>query len=191
MKLQPQQEIIDIYDTYDNFMKAEKRAKNPFIIEKRKKNHEDSLYSCENLSCDISFGNITLNGEIRNSDRQDYSFQIQSDIIKSRVIFRYDTGGGVHKNNVPYIPLSQQSIDTPHFHRFDKNGYFLAYKTDKLNIPGQAKALFDIEFGFPYFCQESNIKGDNVEDSPQLIVRKDSEIEFFFDNSDPNEGVNF
>lgn len=132
MKLQPQQEIIDIYDTYDNFMKAEKRAKNPFIIEKRKKNHEDSLYSCENLSCDISFGNITLNGEIRNSDRQDYSFQIQSDIIKSRVIFRYDTGGGVHKNNVPYIPLSQQSIDTPHFHRFDKNGYFLAYKTDKL-----------------------------------------------------------
>lgn len=38
MKLQPQQEIIDIYDTYDNFMKAEKRAKNPFIIEKRKKN---------------------------------------------------------------------------------------------------------------------------------------------------------
>ena len=182
MKLQPQQEIIDIYDTYDNFMKAEKRAKNPFIIEKRKKNHEDSLYSCENL---------TLNGEIRNSDRQDYSFQIQSDIIKSRVIFRYDTGGGVHKNNVPYIPLSQQSIDTPHFHRFDRNGYFLAYKTDKLNIPGQAKALFDIEFGFPYFCQESNIKGDNVEDSPQLIVRKDGEIGFFFDNSDPNEGVNF
>ena len=45
--------------------------------------------------------------------------------------------------------------------------------------------------GFPYFCQESNIKGDNVEDSPQLIVRKDSEIGFFFDNSDPNEGVNF
>ena len=40
MKLQPQQEIIDIYDTYDNFMKAEKRAKNPFIIEKRKKNHD-------------------------------------------------------------------------------------------------------------------------------------------------------
>ena len=37
MKLQPQQDIIDIYDTYDNFMKAEKRAKNPFIIEKRKK----------------------------------------------------------------------------------------------------------------------------------------------------------
>lgn len=37
MKLQPQQEIIDIYDTYNDFMKAEKRVKNPFTIEKRKK----------------------------------------------------------------------------------------------------------------------------------------------------------
>lgn len=29
MKLQPQQEIIDIYDTYDNFMKAENGQRIP------------------------------------------------------------------------------------------------------------------------------------------------------------------
>ncbi|MFA6201418.1 MAG: hypothetical protein WC679_13535 [Bacteroidales bacterium] len=191
MKLKPQKDVIENFDMYVDFMKAEKLIKSPFTLDKQKQNHCKSLYSCDELSCVISFGNVTLNGEIRNSDKKDYSFYILTDIIKSRVVFRYDTGDGVHKNDVPYIPLSQQSIDAPHFHHFNKDGYFLAYKTDKLTIKGEVDALSDIDFGFPYFCQEVGIKRRDNKDIPELIVRKDGEIGFFFDNVDPNEGISF
>lgn len=191
MKIQPQKDIIELYESYEKFMHSKKSVISPFKINKIKENHRNSLYSHDNLFCEFSFGNVSLNGEIRNRDRQDYSFQILSDAIKSRVVFRYDAGGGVHKNNIPSIPLSQQSIDTPHFHRFNNEGYFFAYKTDKLMDKKEARALCDIEFGFPFFCQQVNIKDKYSEEVPDLTININGEIVFYFDNYDPNEGVIF
>lgn len=104
---------------------------------------------------------------------------------------RYDTGGGTHKNDAPHIPLAEQSVTTPHFHKYDSNGYFLAYKTDLLNDPKQAEHLFDIEFGFPYFCQEGNVCANDNHGVPEVRVFYDGVLPFEFDNTDPLEGINF
>ena len=45
---------------------------------------------------------------------------------------RFDEGNGVHRNNNPSIPLHEQEITTPHFHKYDNRGYFIAYKTNEL-----------------------------------------------------------
>lgn len=129
--------------------------------------------------------------EVRNGDKKDCSLQILSDAFKKGVAFRYDTGGGTHKNDAPHIPLAEQSITTPHFHKYDENGYFLAYKTKLLNQPKQAEHLFDIEFGFPYFCQEGNIATESSDDLPEVKVFKEGSLPFEDDKTDPLEDIKF
>ncbi|MDR1455407.1 MAG: hypothetical protein LBJ01_07135, partial [Tannerella sp.] len=44
----------------------------------------------------------------------------------------------------------------------------IAYKTEKLKSEAEAKALCDINIGFPDFCQESNIRYRT--DIPELKI---------------------
>lgn len=178
-------------ESYKDFLRAEKKVNSPIIISEPKGNHVTSLYAKEPLASSVSFGNTFLTCEVRNKDRKDCSFQILSDRFKAGVVLRYDTGGGTHKNDAPHIPLAEQSITTPHFHRYDSNGFFLAYKTDLLNDPKQVEHLFDIEFGFPYFCQEGNMRSNPTCDIPKAEVFRDGELPFEYEDNDPLEGINF
>lgn len=184
-------ELLGMIDEYRAFMSAEKRVDSPVRVCTPKKNHSSSLYTTKELYSETPFGNTTLNCEVRNGDNSDFSTQILSDKIKRRVVFRYDTGGGTHKNSVPFIPLAEQSITTPHFHKYDDNGYFLAYKTDILNDTKQSSHLFDIELGFPYFCQEIMIYANDKHDLPEIQVFREGYFSFKDDNKDPLEGINF
>ena len=191
-KIKPNQELLTMFDEYSNFMNADKRVCSPVRVSEPKGNHGTSLYSSHPLYSSEVFGNATMTCEVRNGDHRDCSFQILTDVFKERVAFRYDTGGGTHRNDVPYIPLEEQSITTPHFHRYDSNGYFLAYKTDLLNNEEQAKHLFDLEFGFPYFCQEGKICADTNHDLPEIQVIKEGFLPFKEeDETDPLEGIKF
>jgi hypothetical protein len=60
-------------------------------------------------------------------------------------------------------------VTSPHFHKYNREGRFLAYKTEKLKSEAEAKALCDIQFAFPCFCQETNILHKN--DVPELEVK--------------------
>ena len=150
-----------------------------------------SLYTKKHLHSEFHFGNTFMTCEVRNGDKTDCSFQIVSDKFKKGVVIRYDSGGGTHKNEVPFIPLAKQSVTTPHFHKYDDNGYFLAYKTDLLNNPKQAEHLFDIDFGFPYFCQESVIYTNDEHELPEIQVFREGYLPFEREDKDPLEGINF
>lgn len=191
-KIKQNKEIIQKYYEYNNFLNSGKTVSSPVIVSDAKGNHGTSLYSQYPLQAEPPFGNTSMTCEVRNGDHRDCSFQILSDAFAKRVVLRYDTGGGTHKNDAPHIPLAEQSVTTPHFHKYDSNGYFLAYKTDLLNDPKQAEFLFDLEFGFPYFCQEGKIFSTGSKYSiPEIKVIRDGCLPFKEEDTDPLEGINF
>ena len=190
-KIRPDRELLTKLEQYNRFLDSDKRVCALVRVSKPKANHRTSLYSCEPLSSDVPFGNTSMTCEVRNKDNRDCSFQILSDELKKNVVFRYDTGGGTHRNNVPYIPLEEQSITTPHFHKYDTNGCFLAYKTNLLKDPKQAEHLFDIEFAFPYFCQEGKVYANDKHDTPDIQVVEDGRLPFDEVEIDPLDGINF
>lgn len=192
-KIRPNKEILTEYENYSRFLDTDKMVCEFVRVSKPKGNHGTSLYSVYPLLySDVSFGNATMTCEVRNGDSKDCSFQILTDAIKTRVAMRYDTGGGTHRNDVPHIPLEEQSVTTPHFHKYDSNGYFLAYKTELLNDPKKSEYLFDIDFAFPYFCQEGKIFVNERHDLPEISVGEDGVLPFKEDDEfDPLEGINF
>lgn len=180
------QEIKDRYEEYEAFLEAPKLA--PFSIDvTTKENHPESLMAIEGLTCDNKFDLSSLYIEVRNQSLEDFTFQIMGTNIEGRVLLRYDAkpGGAVHKNNVPYIPLAQQQVDHPHFHKFNQYGHLLAYKTD--DMKSNSSRLSQIFDGFYYFCNESNILTEIDNELPVLCLCDWSPNT----NSDPNDGVPF
>ena len=177
------------YTRYHNFINSRKEVKSPFVVEMVRKEHPSSLCATENLVCELPYGNAELYSEIKKANTSNYSISIKSDIIDSRILMRYDSDGATHKNNVDYIPLEEQSVPTPHFHKFDEQGNLLAYQTDKLKNEREANALKNIEFGFAYFCQNSYIYKNGTMDLPDIWVN-DGMLPLNY-NDDPVDGVNF
>lgn len=192
-KIKRNEELLGMYEAYALFLDSDKTVAPHIVISEPKKNHETSLYASYPIDSTVAFGkNMSMTCEVRNGDPKDCSFQILSDAFKKSVVFRYDTGGGTHRNDAPHIPLEEQSITTPHFHKYDSGGYFLAYKTDVLNDPKQVQYLFDIDFAFPYFCAEGRIKSNTEEGLPDIQIRKNGCLPFSEEeDEDPLNGINF
>lgn len=184
------EDIKEQYDEYTAFLAAPKFAQ-PSIKVMQKKNHQESLMAMDALACENSFDSGVLYIELKNHDRCDFSFQIMGEKTKGRVLFRYDAkpGGAVHKNSVPYIPLIEQQVGHPHFHKFNERGHLLAYKTDILKDQIKSIELSEISNGFPYFCSESHISTKIADRVPALNIVSDSLP--IPTNSDPNDGVAF
>ena len=191
MMIEPNKEILAMIDDYNHFMNSSKKVETPIVVSKPKINHKTSLYSESMLIADYPLGNSYFTCEVRNGNKKDCSLQIISNAIKKVVLFRYDSNGPTHKNSLPHIPLSEQIVTTPHFHKYDNNGFFIAYKTDLLKDSKHSIPLRDIEFGFPYFCQEGNITSVSSEELPTLQVIKEGELPFDYDDIDPLDGIIF
>lgn len=116
-----------------------------------------------------------------------YSFQIRSDKFKDQVVLRFDEGDATHRNNIPGLPIDQQSVTTPHFHRYNEQGYFIAYKTEELKTVAQTS--LGIEDGFDIFLREAKI-GRTVA-APLIQISENGIIQMNFQQTDPLAGVNF
>ena len=102
---------------------------------------------------------------------------------------RYDSDGNAHRNNCDDIPLCQQSITTPHLHRYDERGRFLAIKTESIK-QDETKAR-GIQTGFRIFCEEGRILSLSANVYPQAFIGDTMSIPFETEETDPCEGVNF
>ena len=109
-KIKQDRELLKIIDDYKTFINAEKRINAPIIVSEPKGNHGTSLYTKKHLHSEFHFGNTFMTCEVRNGDKTDCSFQIVSDKFKKGVVIRYDSGGGTHKNEVPFIPLARRCV---------------------------------------------------------------------------------
>jgi hypothetical protein len=182
--------IEENYDKYKIILEGIKNAPiSPIKVSDRKENHRSSLYKSLDITHNNVSDKITLRIEIRENN-SDFSISIDSSCFPSCQLLRYDSGDGTHRNNFSEIPLGEQSVPTPHFHRYNDEGYSFAYKTDKLKNEKESEALSNIEFGFSYFCQESNIKYNNI-NIPTIFIQPDGVLNFSYDDSDPLENINF
>lgn len=143
-------ELLQLMDDYKLFMQSPKSVALPIVVSEPKKNHPRSKYYEAELTASHPFGAMVFDCEIRDRVFNSYSFQIRSDKLKKSVVLRFDEGDATHRNNVPGIPLDQQSISTPHFHKYNDAGYFIAYKNEELlNLAQGSLPLAD---GFDVFC---------------------------------------
>lgn len=103
-------------------------------------------------------------------------------------LFRYDSSGPSHRNSNFQIPINEQKVPTPHFHKYWSDGKEIAYKTEALKDEVQRKALEDISICIYHFMQEANIEYENFQlNSSPGILPFDKEAE----NSDPLENITF
>lgn len=180
-------ELLKLMSEYSLFMSSKKQMEMPFVVSHEKPNHKTSLYKEQSLTTTGILGNITIDCEIRNKDPHNYSFQILSDKLASKILARFDEGNGTHRNNLPNIPLSDQQVTTPHFHKYDEMGRFVAYKTPSIGIDIPKK--LSIYKGFCLFCNEESILSSNNEQI-YISVQEAGTIPFDL-NEDPLSGINF
>jgi hypothetical protein len=186
-KIKINTELLRLMDDYNLFMTSAKSIQVPFRITKEKSNHPSSLYEETDLDSDFDFGKITLDCEIRDRNQNNYSFQILTDRFANRVLARLDEGNGTHRNNCDEIPLDQQMVTTPHFHKYDVLGRFIAYKTEVLNKVDITS--LSIQEGFKIFCDEENISSSN--DAIISIEIQEAGVLPFEHDNDPLNGITF
>lgn len=77
-------------------------------------------------------------------------------------------------------------VTTPHFHKYDTNGRFIAYKTKELEIKSSP---LPIQEGFQMFCQEEKITSNN-DLAVSIEVQENGVLPFEPDNN-PLNGIAF
>lgn len=186
-KIKVNNELLRIMDEYVSFVDSDKHVSMPMAITKEKPNHHSSLYAELPVSSDVLFGDVRMDCEIRNKDPHNYTFQLITDRFSQRVIVRLDEGNGTHRNNLPSIPLEQQEVTTPHFHRYDATGRFLAYHNEELKE--HVGSILPIELGIELFCRETKIKPLEHQDI-SILINEDGVLPLEVDK-DPLNGVVF
>ena len=121
------------------------------------------------------------------TEEKDFKFILRCVPFCERPFFRYDSTGPSHRNSNLPIPIEEQQVPTPHFHRFVADGKEIAYKTKVLLDEKQSKVLEDISMCVLHFMQEANIKFENFDliSTPGVLPFKMEE------NIDPLENVQF
>lgn len=178
-------EILAILDDYKLFLDSDKEVDMPFCVNHVDLNHATSLKGISALVADAPLGETVLECEMREKSEINYSFKILSDKVKSRMLFRMDEGDGTHWNRHFPVPIEQQQVPTPHFHKKGDDGIEYAYRTDKLE---KGPNPLNIHDGFLTFCEECHITNEDVE----IKVQEEGILPLQFEpDSDPLKGVKF
>ena len=180
-------ELLRLMEDYNLFTMSPKSADMPFWITKEKSNHSSSLYEEKVLYSENDFGKTMMDCEVRDKNPNNYSFQILTDRITDRVLVRFDEGNGTHRNNCKNIPIDQQMVTTPHFHKYDTTGRFIAYKTKELKK--FESSPLPIQDGFQIFCNEEKISSNN--DFTISIEIRERGVLPFEQDKDPLNGIAF
>jgi len=182
---QPNDEILAALNDYNLFIDSDKSVELPFLVSKEKGNHPSSLYESKDLVSSYPFGQTKLDCEVREKSEFDYSFSILSDRITKRVLFRLDEGDGTHYNRHISVPLNEQQVTTPHFHKYGNDGIMYAYKSILLK---QINEPLNIHDAFGIFCDEIHLDGNRK----SFEMKEDGVLPNMKESvSDPLKGVDF
>ncbi len=152
-------EILSILEDYHLFMDSDKSMDMPFCVDKVDNNHVTSLKGEADLNSAAPLGNTVLECVMKEKNEFKYSFNILTDAVKSRMLFRMDEGDGTHWNRHLQVPVDQQQVPTPHFHKVGDDGIMFAYSTDDLKAYSNPLNIHD---GFEAFCKECHINQDDI-----------------------------
>lgn len=178
-------EILEILNDYHLFIDGGKYIEMPFRVDHADRNHFGSLKGESVLSANNPLGNTILECEVKEKNEYKYTFKILSDRIQSRVLFRMDEGDYTHWNKHLPIPVEQQQVPTPHFHKKGDDGIEIAYRTPRIE---EEPSPLNIHDGFSIFCEECHINQDDIE----IQVQEVGQLPFVFEpNPDPLQGIIF
>lgn len=177
------------YEGYKDYLDSRKTINNPFVVSDVKENHPSSYYSETKLNSTYLFGDTYLSCEVKNSNVSDFSFAILSSLIPSRILYRFDSDGLQHRNKVDYIPLSMQSVPTPHYHQFDDKGNLLAYQTSDMADITNDSIWRSIDNAFDCICEMQKINSAQSDDKPKILLNTGDIT--FDQGDDPINGLNF
>ena len=178
-------QILSILNDYHLFVDSEKQVNMPFCINELDNNHITALKGETELNASIPLGNTVLECEMRERSEYNYSFKVLSDVIDSRMLFRMDEGDGTHWNRHLNIPVDQQQVPTPHFHKVGDDGIMYAYNTEALK---QLPVPLNIHDGFTAFCKEFHVNQENI----QLIIHEEGTLPLeFTPEADPLIDIQF
>ena len=180
----PNYDIADQFDFFTELLTEEKIVLSKTIILKSKNNNVYWMNGQSSVQhCSIDY-KISLLVEKSKRDTK-YGVKLQCKTFTPSPFFRFDSDGPAHRNDIPGVPLDKQSISTPHFNSFNKDGKSIAYKNEILKDETEVKAICrDINFGISLFCMECNTKLENgdfpyvVEDMPEFEFMEQIETNY-------------
>ncbi len=152
-------DILSILEDYNLFIEGDKSLEMPFNVDQVDNNHISSMKGVSDLQSAYPLGNTVLECEVKLRNNYNYSFRILTDRVHSRVLFRMDEGQGTHRNSHLPIPIDEQQVPCPHFHKYGNDGIMMAYRTESLESKLSPLVISD---GFSSFCEECKIKEDNI-----------------------------
>lgn len=149
-------DIKDNFDFFQELLFESKVVTEKEILLAQKKSNAYWLTAECNLQHN-TLEEVPVSIIIEKSNRDNkYGLKLRCSALTAEPFFRFDSDGPAHRNDDSSIPLEEQSITTPHFNSFDKEGRSIAYKNDTLKDEKKAEIIInDIEFGTSLFCMES------------------------------------
>jgi|GEM_PF-377427 len=181
--------IKENYEFYNNLLQKRKSIFSRIIDIKEVGNNHNTLEKIETVHHEEIEDPMVLIVDVKLNNHNFFQFKLRYKEYLEQPFFRFDSDGETHRNKLKGVPLDQQQVTPPHFHKFNENGIEIAYKTDKLTDENERKALEDINLCIVHFFHESNLRLEE-DDFPQIIIESDS-LGLTFANDDPNSNVNF
>lgn len=180
------------YDKYKVLIEGSKSILiSPIIVDQIRNNHKTIKEKAVPAKHDSLNEELEFMVQIKEDDPTDFKFKLKCSSLDNCYFFRYDSAGTWHRNSNLDIPIDQQQVSTPHFHKYLQTGEEIAYKTEVLNDPKQAKALEDVSLCIAHFCSESNTMYNNTE-IPEIISTLPGTLPFVYESdNDPPSGINF
>jgi hypothetical protein len=162
----------------------------PIVVDEVRGNHKNIIWKSVLVAHESIIDELELHVEAKIDNSSDFKFKLRCPKFDNRFLFRYDSDGPPHRNSALDIPLAEQQVTTPHFHKYTSDGYEIAYKSDILLDEMQATALNDISLCICHFCRESNTNYDG-DKFPEITIHN-SKIPFTFeDTMDPLQNIDF
>ena len=184
-RTKPDTDILAILDDYHLFIDSDKQVDMPFYVNEFDKNHVTSLKGEADLNSTVPLGNTVLECVMKEKNEFKYSFNVLTDAVKTRMLFRMDEGDGAHWNRHLQVPVDQQQVPTPHFHKVGDDGIMFAYSTDDLKTYPTPLNIHD---GFEAFCKECHINQDDI----QLTIYEEGTLPLeYAPEPDPLIGIQF
>ncbi|MDI9870556.1 hypothetical protein [Flectobacillus roseus] len=133
---------------------------------------------------------ILLEAELKASNYTSIRLKLFSKerIVEGVPFFRFESDGPAHFNNIPGSDL--QLVQTPHFHKYESCGQYIAYRPNGLSDDNTAiQVLTDIDSAITVFCQESNLK--TTKNNELVVNILPSELPLSQIQDDPNANHSF
>src|SRR5690606_38262052 len=126
-------EVGEKFEFYERLVSGKKNTLCDAINVNSVGNNNKILESNVEVShCDPLEDSMYLTVEVNKKNQGNFKFKLKYNKFIPAPFFRFDSVGKTHRNKIDGVSLKELQITPPHFHKFNKEGFEIAYKTEQL-----------------------------------------------------------